>query len=131
MEAQLTHVRLLVEDFRSCFGFYKNVVGLEVAWGDESTGYAEFAAGDVRLALFERKEMAEVVGTTPLTAEASATDSVAVVFRVSDVDQVCEELRSSGVEFLTEPQDRVEWQIRTAHFRDPDGNLLEINQRLL
>jgi catechol 2,3-dioxygenase-like lactoylglutathione lyase family enzyme len=26
--------------------------------------------------------------------------------------------------------DRPEWGIRTAHFRDPDGNLIEINQPL-
>jgi catechol 2,3-dioxygenase-like lactoylglutathione lyase family enzyme len=27
---------------------------------------------------------------------------------------------------MTAPQDRAEWDIRTAHFRDPDGNLPEI-----
>ena len=130
MEAELTHVRLLVGNYRTCFSFYKDVVGLDVAWGDENTAYAEFEAGNVRLALFGREEMSEVVGTTELPAETRVQDSAVVVLRVDDVDRVCEELRSSGVELVTEPQDRVDWQVRTAHFRDPAGNLLEVNQRL-
>jgi len=32
--------------------------------------------------------------------------------------------------FETEPTDRSVWGIRTAHFRDPDGNLIEINHAL-
>ena len=130
MEAELTHIRLLVVDYPSCFAFYKDVMGLDVAWEDEETGYAEFEAGNVRLALFGRAEMAGVVGTSDLPAELSGQDRVTVVFRVDDVDQACEDLRSSGVELLTEPQDREEWGIRTAHFRDPEGNLVEINKRL-
>jgi catechol 2,3-dioxygenase-like lactoylglutathione lyase family enzyme len=36
------------------------------------------------------------------------------------------DLKAKGITFITEPQDRAHWGIRTAHFRDPDGNLLEI-----
>ena len=130
MKAELTHVRLLVVDYQACFGFYRDVLGLDVAWGDEESGYAELEAGDIRLAIFGRNEMAGVVGTSGLPVQSNGQDSVAVVFRVKDVDQVCRELQDVGVELVTKPQDRVDWGIRTAHFRDPDGNLLEINRRL-
>jgi catechol 2,3-dioxygenase-like lactoylglutathione lyase family enzyme len=130
METALTHVRLLVEEYRACFRFYKEIIGLEVAWGNEETGYAEFEAGNVRLALFGRGEMASVVGSSDLPEDLKGQDTVAVVFRVDDVDQFCAKLQNVGVELLTEPEDRVDWGIRTAHFRDPDGNLLEINRRL-
>jgi catechol 2,3-dioxygenase-like lactoylglutathione lyase family enzyme len=130
MKAELTHLRLLVSDFKACFLFYRDVLGLRTAWGDEETGYAEFEAGHVRLALFGKDEMAEVVGTTNLPGKVDGQDEVTVVLRVGDVDQVCEELQQSGVELITQPQDRVEWGIRTAHLRDPDGNLIEINKPL-
>lgn len=130
MQAELTHVRLLVEDYRDCFLFYKDVLGLTPAWGDEETGYAEFQAGSTRLAVFGRSEMSQVVGTAELPAGAQCQDRIAVVLRVDDVQRAYESLCSAGVQFLTEPEDRADWGIRTAHFRDPAGNLLEINQRI-
>jgi hypothetical protein len=39
---QLTHVRLLVEDFDVCFRFYRDVLGFTVTWGAEGDGYADF-----------------------------------------------------------------------------------------
>ena len=39
-------------------------------------------------------------------------------------------LRAQGVALVAEPQDRSDWMIRTAHFRDPDGNLIEINSSI-
>ena len=31
-----------------------------------------------------------------------------------------------GVEFAVGPTDRPDWYLRTAHFRDPEGNLIEL-----
>ena len=130
MKAELTHIRLLVVNYPACFAFYRDVLGFDVAWGNEGTGYAEFVVGNARLALFGRSEMARVVENETVPSEANGQDTVAVVLRVDDVDQVYTDLQNSGVEFLTEPQDRADWGIRTAHFRDPEGNLVEINKRL-
>jgi catechol 2,3-dioxygenase-like lactoylglutathione lyase family enzyme len=57
-------------------------------------------------------------------------DRSALIFAVDSVDRVCDELRDKGVSLETEPQDRPVWGVRTAHFRDPDGNLIEINTEL-
>jgi catechol 2,3-dioxygenase-like lactoylglutathione lyase family enzyme len=46
------------------------------------------------------------------------------------VDEAYRQLQARGVAFVTIPQSREEWGIRTAHFRDPDGNLLEIYSSL-
>jgi catechol 2,3-dioxygenase-like lactoylglutathione lyase family enzyme len=51
-------------------------------------------------------------------------------FDVGDVDATHRALAGQGVVFLTPPTDRPAWMIRTAHFRDPDGNLVEINAPL-
>jgi catechol 2,3-dioxygenase-like lactoylglutathione lyase family enzyme len=59
---QFTHVRLLVADFPACFRFYRDVLGLEVGWGDENDGYADFKTGQTTIALFGRQEMAEAIG---------------------------------------------------------------------
>jgi lactoylglutathione lyase len=121
-----TYNRLLVADFRASFRFYRDVLGFTPTWGDENDVYADFETGGATLALFRRDLMAQAVGTTDKPASAESQDMVAFVFSVENVDAAYAELQGKGVVFLTEPQDRAAWGIRTAHFRDPDGNLLEI-----
>jgi catechol 2,3-dioxygenase-like lactoylglutathione lyase family enzyme len=130
MEKTLTHVRLLVEDYQACFRFYRDVMEFHVAWGNESTRYAEFRTGDVRLAVFDRDEMARVVGRMELPSACGCKDEVTVIFRVPNVDDEVKNLRGKKIQFVTEPLDRPDWGIRTAHLRDPDGNLIELNCRL-
>ena len=130
MDLRFSHTRLLVRDYAACFRFYRDVLGFAVGFGDESSGYADFDTGAVTLALFERHEMAEAVGASALSATAERQDDVALIFAVEDVHQAYSELTSKGVVFISGPHDRPEWGIRVAHFRDPDGTLLEVNQSL-
>lgn len=145
LDLAFTHTRLLVSDYRACFHFYRDVLGFEVAWGDEDGGYADFRTGETTLALFDRAAMAETVGTNqnptemedgpPATEpqdESQATqpqDEVAVIFRVDSVDEAHEQLQTDAT-FVTKPHDRPEWGIRVAHLRDPAGTLLELNEPL-
>jgi lactoylglutathione lyase len=128
---KLTHIRLLVADYDACFRFYRDVLGFEVTWGAEGEGYADFNTGnEVALALFQREVMAEAVGKSDLPLNASGQDTSALVFGMDNLDATVEQLKQRGASFVTEPQDRPEWGIRTAHLRDPDGNLIELNSAL-
>jgi lactoylglutathione lyase len=130
MRLRLANVRVLVADYRACFRFYRDVMGFDVVWGDEDGQYAEFKAGDGVVALYKRELMAEAVGTAGRPVDADCQDRTALIFEVEDVDAACEELRARGVELVTEPQDRPDWGVRTAHFRDPDGSLIEACREL-
>jgi catechol 2,3-dioxygenase-like lactoylglutathione lyase family enzyme len=130
MNYQYEFTRLLVSNFKACFLFYRDVLGFPVGFGTEDDTYADFKLGAVNISLFDRQEMSEGLGTTHLPAQASAQDKACLVFAVQDVDAACRELQAKGVEFVVGPADHPDWGIRTAHFRDPDGNLIEINQPL-
>src|SRR5258708_5441795 len=121
-----TYDRLLVADFRASFLFYRDVLGFKPTFGDENDVYADLETGGATLALFRRDLMAEAVGTADKPADADSQDKAAFIFEVENVDATYADLQSKGVTFITEPQDRAQWGIRAAHFRDPDGNLLEI-----
>ena len=124
------HLRLLVADFPACFRFYRDVLSFAPCFGSEDNVYTEFSVGDQTLALFRRDLMAEAVGTSGKAATADAQDRVALILATDDVDQAVAALRAQGVALAAGPQDRPEWGIRAAHFRDPDGNLIEINSPL-
>ncbi len=123
---RLTHTRLLVTHFVECVRFYRDVLYLEINWGTEDSNYVSFNAGNTILALFKRHLMAEAVGTSNQPSHADCQDRVALIFEVESADETYRQLKAKGVRFVTEPMDRPDWGIRAAHFRDPDGNLIEV-----
>jgi len=121
------YTRLLVVDFPACFIFYRDVIGLEPILGSETDTYAEFDTGATRIALFDRAEMSAAVGTSALPTRLDAQDAVCIVFGVDDLDAAERRLVAAGVAIVVGPTDRVEWEVRTLHVRDPDGRLVELN----
>lgn len=128
---QLTHIRLLVTNYKDCFLFYRDVLGFGIDWGDETTGYAELhTGGNLKLALFRKDFMAEAIPSAYLPSALECQNKMALIFAVDNVDQVFERLKESNATVVTQPLDRPVWGLRTAHFRDPDGNLIEIFSNL-
>ena len=132
MTLRLTHLRLFVSDVQACQSFYRDIFGLEVLWEDEDGHYVSFKTGEIVLALNRREALAEALadkaGPSPFSVKTQ--DPLGLIFAVDDVDAAYQELTNQGIAFVTEPTDRPQWGIRTAHLRDPDGNLIEINHPL-
>ncbi|MFF8376371.1 VOC family protein [Streptomyces sp. NPDC015661] len=126
--------RLLVGRFADCFRFYAAVLppltGAGLDKGAPDGPYANWEVdGRAVLVLFDRGAMASVLGTGALpAAPPPAQDAAMLVLRVTDVDEalaLC--LEAGGVPVLG-PADRPEWGpgLRTAHLRDPEGYLIEL-----
>ena len=64
------------------------------------------------------------------TGDTSPQDKFAIVIEVDSVDKTYQKLKKKSVDFITSPKDMTAWGIRVAHFRDPEGNLLEIFSNL-
>jgi lactoylglutathione lyase len=124
---ELYGVRLLVRDFRKSFHFYRDRLGLIPAKGHGDPPYGEFVSkGRPIVALFERRLMAGAVGLAPGRPSMRAVGGSALVFEVEDVDRFAAKLRRRKVRLLKGPTDRPEWGLRTIHFQDPDGYLVEV-----
>ncbi len=130
MNPKYEYTRLLVTDFKACFRFYRDVMGFHPNFGTEDDTYADFEIGEVNISLFDQAEMSATLGTSSKPVHAEMQDAACLVFAVENVDEFCKRLGQKGVSLLTEPTDHPDWGIRTAHFRDPDGRLIEINQPL-
>ncbi|MBD2680585.1 MULTISPECIES: VOC family protein [Nostoc] len=130
MKLQLTHLRLLVSNYKDSFLFYRDLLKFDVDWGDENSGYAEFNSGNLKLGLFKQELMAQVVPRIDQPSYVANRDKIVLIFAVDNVDEVYEEVKNTNAIVVTPPTDRSDWGIRTAHFRDPDGNLIEVYSNL-
>ncbi|AVH58812.1 MULTISPECIES: VOC family protein [Streptomyces] len=126
---ELAQVRLLVSDFAACYRFYGEVLGLKPQSGATEGPYEKFspAAGSAGIALQDRAAMAEVLGEL---GESATGHRSLVVLRVDDLDAYCEQITSRGATVLHGPVLLTD-RMRVAHLKDPEGNLVELQQWLL
>ena len=94
---QLTHIRLLVDNYKECFLFYRDVLGFDVSWGDEDLNYVDFKFSGVTLGLFDRKQMVEAI-KEEYVAQFELVDRTALIFQVPNVEEAYQTLKNK-VEF--------------------------------
>ena len=125
---KFSNVRLLVKDYKKCFRFYTEQLGLEPVWGDENGCYASFKVADgiEGLAIFVSDFMAPAVGNAEKDLPSGYREKSLVCFEVENVDETYQSLLSKGIEFINQPTDMPDWGIRTVHLRDPEENLIEL-----
>ena len=128
------HPRLLAARFAECFRFYEAVlpklIGAHLVKGAEDGPYANWDRDEEGvLVLFDRSAMAATIGTADLPASAGpAQDAAMLICRVDEVDEALALCLAHGATLVADAVDRPQWgpNLRTAHLRDPDGNLIEL-----
>lgn len=128
------HPRLLVTNFPTMFAFYQailpDLLGAKLMKGTPAGPYANWdVENQAILVLFDQAAMAKVTGTSTLPpTTAPAQDHTMFVCRVDDVGAAADLCLRHGATLVTPPTARPEWgpTLRTAHLRDPEGNLIEV-----
>ena len=124
---QFNNIRLLVNDFDTCFAFYNDILGLECTWGKPGENFASFNIGAPSvLGIFKAELMSMAINQTGAVKNEILQDKMAIVITVDNVDDSYKTLQKKGVCFITEPKDMTAWGIRVVHFRDTENNLVEL-----
>lgn len=130
MKFQETTLRILVrKDYGACYDFYTEKLGLVPVWGDRKGPYTSFALDHETspcFAIFLGEAMAMFHGYT-LPSNQTQPDTIVGVIPTDDIEGDYKRLKEIGVEFLGEPQYIEAWGMRCTYFRDPEGNLFELN----
>ena len=115
-------ITLFVEDVLTTKRFYQEVFGLPVHFEDDVSAVFDF--GGTLVNLLQATEAPELIEPATV-APPEAGSRFQFTLNVDDVDAVCADLTTRGVELLNGPIDRP-WGVRTASFRDPGGHIWEI-----
>lgn len=125
-----TTIRILVrKNYGECFDFYTDKIGLTPVWGDRNGPYTSFAVekdAPPCFAIFNGENMSMFEGYNQPDCN-SQPDTVVAVIPSDDLEKDYKRLKEAGVQFLGEPQTIEDWGMRCTYFRDPEGNLFELN----
>jgi catechol 2,3-dioxygenase-like lactoylglutathione lyase family enzyme len=115
-------ITVFVEDLEASKKFYSDVFGLALVFEDENSAVFDF--GNTAINLLKTTAACELIDPAAV-ASREAGSRIQFTIEVDDVDAMCAELATRGVELLNGPMDRP-WGLRTASFRDPGGHIWEI-----
>ena len=113
---KISAVTLRVVNMTESVRFYRDVLGMELLYGGEGTGFSSLRTRDAQSAILNLERGEAVTGWGRL------------IFYVSDVDALWNHLKDRGFN-LKIPQD-ASWGERYFHMPDPDGHELSFAQSL-
>ena len=126
--------RLNVENYADCKLFYQNVLGFKVSLADDAEEYAELDTGATKITILNRARLKDYIDSIETATYDRRDAKIILSFAVPDLDEAISQLKAKGVPIFSSP-----WQFPaeglaggflTACVRDPDGNIIELEQIL-
>ena len=118
------HIVLCVADVSRTINFYCDLLGMTPV--EERTGKWSLHFGNAKISLQNKDELPAIAkGTLPGSGNFC-------LIAETPVAELVERLDAKGVEIVAGPGERIGaiGQIYSVYFHDPDGNLVEISNRL-
>lgn len=126
MQLRYTYTRLNVANYEACKAFYQEVLGFTVSFEDPTDKYVELATGTTKITIFDRQHLRDFVGLAEELTYSLHRAGMALTFEVDDMEAALSTLKHHGIEMIQSPWYSSERGFVSACFRDPDGNLVEL-----
>ena len=128
MKFDYTYTRLNVANYQACKKFYRDILGFEVVFEDDKDEYAELSTGQTLITIFNRQQLGDFIGADEIVNYDSHYAGVVLSFRVACLNDAIAHLKANGVTMVNEPMNFPMRGFITACFRDPDSNLIELEE---
>ncbi len=114
---EIAYVNIHVSDLARAVAFYRDTLGLSLAFQDAEHGYASFSAGPISMGMaVVGKDQTELLGV-----------HTGIGFNVADLEAEHARLVGLGVPFNMPPS-RQPWGGFMALMEDPDGNIFYLDE---
>jgi lactoylglutathione lyase len=124
---EIDYIALFVTDVEHSLQFYRDVLGFEFP-KPQKRGGVEGYSGCLKVGLYDRSWLPQLFGErghVPISGQ-----PFLLSMTVDDLDAIYAQLLTQGVTPLSPPQ-QMEWGQRILFLTDPDGNLLEIVEKMV
>lgn len=128
MQLKYMYTRLNVGNFQACKTFYRDVLGLPVKFEDDMDEYVEFDTGSTIITLFNRERLSDFIAREDTFIYDAHSARVVLSFQVKNLEAAIAHLKSFDIELLNPPTGYPDRGFVSTCFRDPDGNLIELEQ---
>jgi catechol 2,3-dioxygenase-like lactoylglutathione lyase family enzyme len=135
MNLKYIYTRLHVQNYLDCKLFYQDILGFKVSLADDAEEYAELDTGATKITLLNRSRLKDYIDSIESATYDYHDAKIILTFAVPDLDDAILQLKAKGVPIFSSP-----WQFSeeegltggflTACVRDPDGNIIELEQIL-
>jgi catechol 2,3-dioxygenase-like lactoylglutathione lyase family enzyme len=127
--------RLNVQNYADCKLFYQDILGFKVSSADDDEEYAELDTGVTKITLLNRSRLKDYIDSIESATYDRHDAKMILTFAVLDLDDTISQLKAKGVAIFSSPWQHPEEEGLTGGFitaciRDPDGNLIELEQIL-
>jgi catechol 2,3-dioxygenase-like lactoylglutathione lyase family enzyme len=126
--------RLNVENYADCKLFYQNVLGFKVSLNDDAEEYSELDAGATKITILNRSRLKNYIDSIETATYDRRDAKMILTFAVPDLDDAILQLKAKGVPIFSSPwqfpEEGLAGGFLTACIRDPDGNIIELEQIL-
>ncbi len=139
---RMRHIGIVVRDLKKAIRFYKDIVGLRIEkealesgeYIDTVLGLKGVSVRTVKMS-FGDSNMIELLCFRLRTGNTVNRDICGrgyshIAFTVDDVDLEYRQLRQKGIRFVSSPQVSPDGKARVVFCRDPEGNFIELVERL-
>ena len=123
---RVTAVVQVKGDYRKCYEFYTEKIGLVPIYGDGDGPYTSFSDrkdGEPFFAMYCSRDLAKRTPGYAVSESTAATDTLSATFHSNDFEADFKRLQTAGVELEIADMDGT---FNMAIFRDPEGNLLSL-----
>jgi lactoylglutathione lyase len=134
MNLKYIYTRLHVQNYLDCKLFYRDVLGLKVSLANDDEEYAEIDAGDTKITILNRSRLKDYIDSIESATYDRYDAKIILTFAVPDLDDAIAQLKAKGVAIFSSPwqflDDGLMGGVLSAGIRDPDGNIIELQQIL-
>jgi catechol 2,3-dioxygenase-like lactoylglutathione lyase family enzyme len=127
--------RLNVQNYIDCKLFYQDILGFKVYSAYDAEEYAEMDTDLIKITILHRSRLKDYIDSIKSATYDHSDAKIVLSFIVSDLDEAITQLKAKGVPIFSNPWQHPEEEGLTGGFitaciRDPDGNLIELEQIL-
>jgi catechol 2,3-dioxygenase-like lactoylglutathione lyase family enzyme len=127
--------RLNVENYTDCKLFYQNILGFKISLNDDAEEYTELDAGATKITILNRSRLKDYIDSIESATYDHRDAKMILTFAVPDLDDAIAQLKAKGVPIFSSPwhfpeEEGLTGGFLTACIRDPDGNIIELEQIL-